>query len=396
MSELQQAIERLKSSAHYEKLATFKPPFNPFEVAGITYRERNHSSVLAWLLGDAANKEFREKFVLWIVSQLDNYNPSVGIDERVEIIPEYGDKKSGLIDVFAHFPGLKLAVGIEVKVKVGQGEEDRQIERYQKILKQKYANCQKVVIFLTPLGEDPETSVKEPEVPVLNMSWGEVAQIIGSMQPSLGEENDLRVQFWRHLRRFILNERDEKQIVRELLCEGDNARILQPIFDNLPTLQDCSGEWKEIVAEVCDMKENDLDLKIYKEQGVAKELQIKVPEWSNAGLPFTLMLYKYDEAAGVRILLLNDDYDDEHNKEQLHRFARTNKGIVNDEFPPAENWNVRAVLTVDGSETYPPGTVIDAEFFYHYKKWKKQVKEKLERQMRPLLVPIKDWLNEQI
>ena len=229
MSDLQQAISRLTRSSHYQELATYKPPFDPFEVTGITYRERSHSSVLAWLLGDAANKEFREKFVLWIVSQLDNYNLSVGTDERVGIILEYGDEKAGLIDVSAHFPGLKLAVAIEVKVKARQGEEDRQIERYQDFLKRKYASCWKVVIFLTPLGEDPETSVKEPEVPVLNMSWDEVAQIIGSMKPNLGEENDLRVQFCRHLdKRIVMNESDEKRRrVRELLCEDDNARILQ-------------------------------------------------------------------------------------------------------------------------------------------------------------------------
>jgi len=92
MSNLQQAISRLTRSSHYQELATYKPPFDPFEVMGITYRERSHSSVLAWLLGDAANKEFREKFVLWIVSQLDNYNLSVGTDELVGTILEYGDE----------------------------------------------------------------------------------------------------------------------------------------------------------------------------------------------------------------------------------------------------------------------------------------------------------------
>ena len=54
------------------------------------------------------------------------------------------------------------------------------------------------------------------------------------------------------------------------------------------------------------------------------------------------------------------------------------------------------MLAVDGSEQYPPGTVIDAEIFYHYEKWNKQVKEKLERQMRPLLGPIQDWIKEKV
>ena len=399
MSDLQQAISRLTRSSHYQELATYKPPFDPFEVTGITYRERSHSKVLAWLLEDAVNKEFRQKFISWIFSKLKYNNLFPGTDEQVKVRLEHGDDKAGRIDVFAHFPELKLVVAIEVKIWAG--EQDRQIGRYQDFLNCKYPNCRKVVIFLTPSGTLPKTSEPKTDVCVLNMSWGEVAQIIGSMKPNLGEENDLRVQFCRHLdKRIVMNESEEKRRrVRELLCEDDNARILQPILDNLPTLLDFSGEWQKIVAEVCGkecrVEEDSLELKTYRERYVLSELKIRVPAWCDAGLPFTLMLSKYDEAVSVRILLHNNDYD--KHKEQLHKFARTNKEIVNDEFPPAEGWTGwRAVLAGDGSESYPPGTDIDAEIFYHYEKLKKQVKENLERQMRPLLDPIQDWLKEKV
>ena len=61
MNDFQQAIIRLKSSPHYQKLATYKPPFDPFEVMGVPYRELSHSKVLGWLLSDDANGEFRQK-----------------------------------------------------------------------------------------------------------------------------------------------------------------------------------------------------------------------------------------------------------------------------------------------------------------------------------------------
>lgn len=398
MSDLQQAIDKLKSSLHYQKLATYKPPFDPFEVMGVPYRERSHSKVLGWLLSDESNREFRQEFVSWIVNRPDNDNPDVGANESPDITCkcEHGDNEAGRIDVFAHFPDIKLAVAIEVKVRIRQGEQDSQIGRYQCFLNREYPNCMKVVIFLTPSGEASKTEDPGTGVPVLNMSWDQVERIIDNMRPEQGNENDFRVQFRNHLRRVIvMNEKEEKRIVRELLCEGDNARILQPILDNVPSLRDFSEQWKKIVAEVCGVEEDSLELKTYTERYVLRELKIRVPAWCEAGLPFTLMLSKYDEAASVRILLRNNDYD--KHKERLDKFAGTNKSIVNDEFPPAENWSGwYTVLAVDGSEEYPPGTVIDTEIFYHYEKWNKQVKEKLERQMRPLLDPIQDWLKKRV
>ena len=59
MSNLDNAIERLKESRHYKDLRDYKPPFNPFEVMSVPSRELTHSSVLAWLLEDRVNKKFR-------------------------------------------------------------------------------------------------------------------------------------------------------------------------------------------------------------------------------------------------------------------------------------------------------------------------------------------------
>ena len=397
MNDLQQAINKLKSSLHYQKLATYKPPFDPFEVMGVPYRERSHSKVLGWLLSDEANREFRQEFVSWIVNGLDNYNPNVGANESPDITCkcEHGDNEAGRIDVFAHFPDIKLAVAIEVKVRIRQGEQDSQIGRYQCFLNREYPNCMKVVIFLTPSGEASKTEDPGTGVVVLNMSWDQVARIIDNMRPEQGNENDFRVQFRNHLRRVIvMNEKEEKRIVRELLCEGDNAKILQPILDYLPMLQDFSEEWKKIVAKVCKVEDpGSLKVETHALQHVVRELKIKVPEWCDAGLPFTLMLYKYETAIGVRILLHKDDYGT--HEEKLHDFAKSSNGIVNGEFPPADNWRAwRTVLADDSSVEEPLGTVIDAETFYHDEKWKKEVKEKLEKQMSKLLEPIKNQLAE--
>ena len=393
MSDLQKAVFRLVSSPHYQKLATYKPPFDPFDVMGVLYREHNHSKVLGWLLSDETNREFRQEFISWIVDKLKNYNLSVGTEERVEIKPEYGDEKAGRIDVFAHFPDLKLAAAIEVKVWAG--EQDSQVERYQDFLKRKYANCCKVVIFLTPLGEHPGTSVRDTHVPVLNMSWHKVARIIDNMQPEDSDENRFRIQFRNHLdRRIVMNETKKQRIVKDLLREGDNAKTIQRIIDNMPSLEGFSPQWEKIVTDVCGVEADGLETKTYSQRGSVKQLKTTVTEWCKAGLPFTLMLYKWeeDDAAGVRIFLRNEAFD-EH-RENLMKFAESNKGIVNDKFPRVDGWTAwHAVLAADGSEAYPDGTLMKAKVFYHDKKWKKQIKKQLESQMEKLLEPINKWLN---
>ena len=343
MSDLQQAIDKLRSSPHYKELAAYEPPFNPFEIAGVTHRELTHSSVLAWLLRDETNKEFRQKFVAWIKDNiliklqgaLDSImqessektkedivklweglavpeNPEDSSLEPKIVRTEKGDKTSR-IDVFAHFKSLELVIGIEVKVWAD--EQPDQVERYQKLLCQKeYSGYKKAVVFLTPTGWEPKTTDKENAyVPVLAMSWGFVSKITREMQSALGEENDFRMQFSQQLERNVMNETEEQRIVRELLSEGDNAetlakiidhesslqgkvrellskgdnaKTLAKIIDNMPSLGDYSDQWKRIVARVCGVKEeNSIEVKTYTtKDGLIKELKNCIPEWQNTGL----------------------------------------------------------------------------------------------------------------
>ena len=122
---------------------------------GVLYREHSHSKVLGWLLSDETNREFRQEFVSGIVNRLDNYNPDVDAAEAPVVSFEYGDNEAGRTDVFAHFRRLKLAVAIEVKV--GAGEQARQIERYQNLLNRYYAYCDgKAVIFFDATWWSPK------------------------------------------------------------------------------------------------------------------------------------------------------------------------------------------------------------------------------------------------
>ena len=411
MSDFRNAVIKLRSSLHYKKLAAYEPPFNPFEIAGVTHRELTHSSVLAWLLRDRANREFRQRFVAWIRDRIVAEEEKTNDDWDKFVVPknpedsslkpkivrtEKGDKTSR-IDVFAHFESLKLVIGIEVKVWAG--EQDEQVKRYQELLCKDYPGYKKLVVFLTPTGWEPKTADENNvHVPVLAMSWGYVSKMIKAMRSALGDENSFRMQFSQHLERnIVMNETEEQRIVRELLSEGDNAETLDKIIKNMPSLRRYSAQWKRIVAEVCGVKEESLGEKTYSEGGIVKELKIWIPEWHKAGLPITVMLYKYQNA-GVRILLFRDDClegsEPKAELKEFAEFANHSDRVVNEEFPKLKGWTVwYSVLAKHEPDEEVKETLIDDIWS---EGWEDEAEKRLREQIEDsgLLRQINEWIKK--
>ena len=388
MSNLNNAFERLKESQHYKDLRDYKPPFNPFEVMSVPYRELTHSSVLAWLLMDGTNKKFRQKFVAWVTNQ------DIGLDtedEDIEVRCEYGDSEHGRIDVFARFRQLQLTIAIEVKIWAG--EQERQIDRYQGFLEKKFPKDTKMVVFLTPWGYEPESDIdKASDVPVLIMSWGTIAEFIDEVNDSFDKPEDeynFRKQFSQHIKRNIIMEKDEKLLVRNLLSKSDHAETIQKIINNMPSLYEYLDGWKQIVANVCKTDKNSLEEIVYPQRGQPIELKLVIPEWKNAGLPFELMLYKYENAA-VRIMLFRGHLEEGSQcKENLDKFAKNSSGIV--EFKLLEDWTTwYSVLKTDDGEAEIQETV----FNLYSEDWAEQAEEKLSLQMANLLPLIQKWVSD--
>ena len=128
-------IIRLLSSSHYQSLAGYKPPFDPFDALGVSGREMSYSSMLYWFLTDPGNDTFKKKFFEWLSEEWTLDNPGVNYDDqKIEVKKEYsiGNLR---FDLFVHVPS-HLAVCIEIKVWSGEG--DNQIRAYQEILEKKY------------------------------------------------------------------------------------------------------------------------------------------------------------------------------------------------------------------------------------------------------------------
>ena len=409
MSNLNNEFERLKESRHYKDLRDYKPPFNPFEVMSVRYdRELHHSSVLAWLLKDGVNKKFRQQFVAWIAKQdigldketKDKLKFYYAEDDDIEVRCEYGDSDSGRIDIFARFQSI--VIGIEVKVWASEGPD--QLRRYQTLLKKRMLRDDKsVLIFLTPLGYESATYDKDSDVPVVCMSWRNIVEIINEVNyasEKIGEEYIFRKQFSQHIKRNILMEKDEKVIVRNLLNDPSDAETVQKIINNVPSLDEYWGGWKQIVANVCDADKSSLEEIPYHEASQLKELKLTIPKWKKAGLPFTLMLYRDKDVAmkylAIRILL-QSAYLNPSNKEiyiKLKKLEDESNGIV--EYKKLAGWgHWSSVLSSDRGRSEVPGTYFSSE------DWEKEAKDILEKQLleeknadgKNLLQLIQDNLN---
>ena len=390
MSDLEKKVIQLLSSPHYQRLATFRPPFDPLDVLGIPHRELSFSSVLRWLLSDPENKEFQQEFLKKIAKKLKiNLDPHLG--HTILVQREHGDSEAGRTDLFAQVESRDLAIAIEVKVKSEEGHQ--QISRYQDFLRRKYASSEnKIVVFITPFGRTPVSAAPDiPEVPVLAMSWKWIAAKLNQCN-GYGEMHDFRMQFAKHIQRSILMHREERQIIIDLLREGDNARTIRRIINYIPDLgeKEYTDKYKRIVANVLGMNISDLKLSKYpsKRGGKTTELKVRVTKWNNAGLPFTLMLYNYEQIA-VRVLIWSKSY--ERHEDLLRNLSENSKGYIG-EFPKIRGWSGywRSIIESDGDQSVPRETIVDYEVF-HENFWN-EVEVKLRRQMNNLLPLIQQYL----
>ena len=184
-------------------------------------------------------------------------------------------------------------------------------------------------------------------------------------------------------------EKDEKLLVRDLLSDPGHAETIQKIINNMPSLYEYLDGWKQIVANVCKADKNSLEEIVYPQRGQPLELKLVIPEWKKAGLPFELMLYKYENAA-VRIMLLRGHLEEGSQcKEKLDEFAKNSNGIV--EFRLLEDWTAwYSVLKTDDGEAEIQKTV----FNLYSEDWARQAEEKLSLQMENLLPLIQAWVSD--
>jgi hypothetical protein len=391
MTELEKDIESLLNSQAFTNLGSLTPSFSLFETLGIKHRELSHSKTLAWLFSERCNAPFRSGFLKWLKTK--PRSPRFDqIQEKPNVRVEYGDSEAGRIDVFLEFKEAKLVIAIENKIHAYESEG--QIERYQNFLKRHYKSHDKIVIFLSPTGYAPTSGQLDRDVPIICMSWRNVASLISNSEPTgFSAIDGFSDQFATHIRKdIVMTETEEQKTIRRLLQNKKHARTFQTIMNNLPSLGRFESKWKKLLLQnlVSVESASELEVKPYSTKGVYKELKVKVSRWCNAGLPFTIMLFEY-ENAGIRVMLNSGDLD-EH-KETLKEFALANIDLINIDYPSVDDWYTwHAVMKEDGTQEEPEhtlihGTLVDED-------WEQLVAERLSDQVPKLAAAVNKWINE--
>ena len=200
------------------------------------------------------------------------------------------------------------------------------------------------------------------------------------------DEHDFRVQFSKHIYRNLMNDKEEKRIILELLKEGDNKKIVRKIVDNYPHLGDEEylNKYKCIVAELLSTDKSNLVLDAYPSRGIVRELKIRVKSWTAARLPFVLMLYNCKNSA-IRVLLHRDDYKNVEYRNSLNEFSNNSNGTIGN-YPSLVGWPPwHGVIASERDQQEVDETLINAEI-YENEFWV-QVKQNLDTQLN-LLLPL--------
>jgi hypothetical protein len=145
-----------------DRLERFIGAFNPFKILGVADYEIRHSNVLAWLLdpnshhglGDLLFKNILLEALKSRKKSTDNKLPQINevLDTAytdLKIMREWRN-----IDLLAVSQDKNTVFVIENKL--GASEEETQLARYAKIVKDKYSSYKQIFVFLTLDGADPK------------------------------------------------------------------------------------------------------------------------------------------------------------------------------------------------------------------------------------------------
>src|SRR5512138_1022885 len=148
------------------------PRFNVFETLGIRDIESIHSRFLAFLFDPRAS---HAQGTLFLQSFLDRFLSGQALPrptiEETFVHREFVTMH-GCLDIAIFLPqGGRICI----ENKVWASEQEQQISRYQRYLSSLKDASHRLVIFMSPSGEAPVTMDRASDVPVVSLSYKQVA-----------------------------------------------------------------------------------------------------------------------------------------------------------------------------------------------------------------------------
>lgn len=308
-----------------EELESKIAQFNIFEAIGVVRQEIRHSNFLAFFLNPAQNhrlddiflKRFLKKVLLEIYEPTDaeyvNISP-IDIDivdlTDVEVKREWQN-----IDILIHSSCHKIVCAIENKVDAE--EHSNQLEKYRKIIEQEYSDYRKILIYLTPEGN--EASDKNWRI----YNYSKVVEIIDSIctsyKSTIGADVYTLISHYSTLiRRHIMSGSEVAELCRKIYSKHKQA--LDLIFEHRPDLQ------LEIADKITELTgEYIISHKIYVKQYSKRYIGFGCSQWPDKKLP--LAFHFENNSTDLLIRLLIGPNDDQSIRKRIHDFSKNNSNI---------------------------------------------------------------------
>ncbi|MET0105799.1 MAG: PD-(D/E)XK nuclease family protein [Sedimenticola sp.] len=363
-------IEQLRTLPVFEKLRNFKPPFNPYKVLGVDTRELSHSNLLAYLFDPAADHDQGLAFLSAFLQQAE-IDPKLSellcSDKSINIEREYHyelkEHGRNFIDLLLYSRKSKCVLAIENKLFADEGNE--QINRYQKILKERFPHYQKrAILFLTPSGYESSTAGHEhDEVPCFTTGYVAVKDSILSQIENISDSSNVRskaelVAFLNstvnHIKEDILMTNEHLDEIKGLWAKAEYNDMFTAICKSRPSLDDCYESFKQSLCEFLNgqnIKWKEIPTK--KSNGHLVFVRFSLEEWNGQALPIRLYFrwypdWKGHESPEVAFWVLNDEFN--KNIEVFETLAEKCPDVIRSTFPwIGDDWG-RCVL--DGDRFY--------------------------------------------
>lgn len=204
--------------------------FNLFDVLKISKTEIRHSNMLGWLLNPNENHGMGDAFLKAVVQEMVVNDTDGRYDIFQTLLLDfysftvYREWKN--IDIFLISDQDKFLIAIENKI--GAHEHSDQLNRYRTILEADYPGYRKMLIFLTPDGDDP-SDVKNWDV----LTYSSIAEILGQQKDELELQSDVELMIRNYLdviRRDIVEDQKLIEVCNKIYARHKKA--LDLIFEH--------------------------------------------------------------------------------------------------------------------------------------------------------------------
>lgn len=213
-----------------DELLPWTGKFNMFDVLKISRTEIRHSNMLGWLLNPNENHGMGDVFLKGILQRLvendsdgryDVFNVLLMDFYTFSVIREWKN-----IDILLTSTEEKTVVAIENKV--GSHEHSNQLNRYRNILEKEYPDYNRMLVFLTPDGENP-SDVENWDV----LTYSDVIDVLESatLQIKILPDVDLMIKNYIDVvRRDIVEDQQLIDICNKIY--NKHKKALDLIFEN--------------------------------------------------------------------------------------------------------------------------------------------------------------------